>query len=56
MLFVDALRHRLGFNPNSYTQVFAVPVDIVKLNLPDYYQIIARPMDFGYRSDLSKQV
>mmetsp|Transcript_33955 Transcript_33955/g.79381 ORF Transcript_33955/g.79381 Transcript_33955/m.79381 type:complete len:221 (+) Transcript_33955:76-738(+) len=36
----DLLKHKDAW-------VFAVPVDTVKMNLHDYFQIIARPMDFG---------
>ncbi|KAK7373405.1 hypothetical protein VNO80_06812 [Phaseolus coccineus] len=32
---------------HQYGWVFNTPVDVVKLNLPDYFSIIKRPMDFG---------
>lgn len=32
---------------HQYGWVFNTPVDIVKLNIPDYFTIIKRPMDFG---------
>lgn len=32
---------------HQYGWVFNTPVDVVKLNLPDYYSIIKRPMDLG---------
>ncbi|CAJ1784480.1 unnamed protein product [Sphenostylis stenocarpa] len=32
---------------HQYGWVFNTPVDVVKLNLPDYFSIIKRPMDLG---------
>ncbi|XP_073013259.1 transcription factor GTE10-like isoform X2 [Typha latifolia] len=32
---------------HKYGWVFNSPVDVVKLNIPDYYTIIKHPMDFG---------
>ncbi|MCO5593611.1 hypothetical protein L7F22_047626 [Adiantum nelumboides] len=32
---------------HAYAWIFLEPVDPVKLNLPDYYQIIKSPMDLG---------
>ncbi|KAG4927203.1 hypothetical protein JHK85_053689 [Glycine max] len=32
---------------HQYAWVFNTPVDVVKLNLPDYFTIIKRPMDLG---------
>ena len=32
---------------HQYAWVFKTPVDVVKLNLPDYFTIIKRPMDLG---------
>ncbi|XP_022154150.1 transcription factor GTE8-like isoform X2 [Momordica charantia] len=32
---------------HQYAWVFNIPVDVVKLNLPDYYTIIKHPMDLG---------
>ncbi|XP_020218656.1 transcription factor GTE8 [Cajanus cajan] len=32
---------------HQYGWVFNTPVDVVKLNLPDYFTIIKRPMDLG---------
>ncbi|XP_004516284.1 transcription factor GTE8-like isoform X2 [Cicer arietinum] len=32
---------------HQYGWVFNTPVDVVKLNLPDYFTIIKHPMDFG---------
>lgn len=32
---------------HQYAWVFKVPVDVVKLNLPDYFTIIKHPMDLG---------
>ncbi|KAJ4729403.1 Transcription factor like [Melia azedarach] len=31
----------------KYGWVFNTPVDVVKLNIPDYYSVIKHPMDFG---------
>lgn len=32
---------------HQYGYVFNTPVDVVKLNIPDYFTIIKHPMDFG---------
>ncbi|XP_042457710.1 transcription factor GTE9-like [Zingiber officinale] len=32
---------------HQYGWVFNTPVDVVKLNIPDYFQVIERPMDLG---------
>ncbi|XP_020083050.1 transcription factor GTE9-like [Ananas comosus] len=32
---------------HQYGWVFNTPVDVVKLNIPDYYQVIKHPMDLG---------
>lgn len=32
---------------HQYGWVFNTPVDVVKLNIPDYYSVIKHPMDFG---------
>lgn len=32
---------------HQYGWVFNTPVDVVKMNIPDYYTIIKHPMDFG---------
>ncbi|KAG8071339.1 hypothetical protein GUJ93_ZPchr0006g41650 [Zizania palustris] len=31
----------------KYSHIFSAPVDAVKLNIPDYFQIIKNPMDLG---------
>uniref|UniRef100_A0A0D9VHX5 Bromo domain-containing protein n=1 Tax=Leersia perrieri TaxID=77586 RepID=A0A0D9VHX5_9ORYZ len=31
----------------KYSHIFNSPVDVVKLNIPDYFQIIKNPMDLG---------
>ncbi|KAF0929364.1 hypothetical protein E2562_021392 [Oryza meyeriana var. granulata] len=31
----------------KYSHIFNTPVDVVKLNIPDYFQIIKNPMDLG---------
>jgi hypothetical protein len=31
----------------KYSHIFNVPVDLVKLNIPDYFDIIKHPMDLG---------
>ncbi|KAJ6298725.1 hypothetical protein OIU76_019809 [Salix suchowensis] len=36
---------------HQYGWIFNSPVDIVKLNIPDYYTIIKNPMDLGTGSD-----
>ncbi|MQL84035.1 hypothetical protein Taro_016526 [Colocasia esculenta] len=41
----EQLINRLLQHP--YSWVFKEPVDIVKLNIPDYYTIIKHPMDLG---------
>ncbi|KAL0014498.1 hypothetical protein SO802_001567 [Lithocarpus litseifolius] len=41
----EALLKRLMSHQHSW--VFNTPVDAVKLNIPDYYTVIKRPMDFG---------
>nr|XP_029122816.1 transcription factor GTE9 isoform X2 [Elaeis guineensis] len=41
----DALLKRLM--SHQYGWVFNTPVDVVKLNIPDYFQIIKHPMDLG---------
>lgn len=41
----EALLKRLM--QHQYGWVFNEPVDIVKLNIPDYFNIIKHPMDFG---------
>ncbi|XP_008799966.2 transcription factor GTE9-like [Phoenix dactylifera] len=41
----EALLKRLM--AHQYGWVFNTPVDVVKLNLPDYFQIIKHPMDLG---------
>lgn len=40
MLLKRLMNHQLGW-------VFNDPVDVVKLNIPDYFTIIKRPMDLG---------
>jgi Bromodomain/Bromodomain extra-terminal - transcription regulation len=32
---------------HQYAWVFNTPVDVVKLNIPDYFQVIKHPMDLG---------
>ncbi|KAJ4786594.1 Transcription factor GTE8 [Rhynchospora pubera] len=32
---------------HQYAWVFNTPVDVVKLNIPDYFQVIKQPMDLG---------
>jgi serine/threonine protein kinase len=39
-------------NRHEHAWVFAEPVDSVKLNIPDYFTIIKRPMDLGYAIDM----
>ncbi|CAN8266258.1 unnamed protein product [Cochlearia groenlandica] len=41
----DTLLKKLWSHPHSW--VFQAPVDVVKLNLPDYLTVIKHPMDFG---------
>ncbi|KAG2316307.1 hypothetical protein Bca52824_019429 [Brassica carinata] len=41
----DTLLKKLWSHPHSW--VFQAPVDVVKLNLPDYLTIIKHPMDLG---------
>ncbi|CAH8383474.1 unnamed protein product [Eruca vesicaria subsp. sativa] len=41
----DTLLKKLWTHPHSW--VFQAPVDVVKLNLPDYLTIIKHPMDLG---------
>ncbi|KAK4282271.1 hypothetical protein QN277_013668 [Acacia crassicarpa] len=41
----EALLKRLM--SHQYAWVFNIPVDVVKLNLPDYFTIIKHPMDLG---------
>ncbi|KAK7311365.1 hypothetical protein RJT34_09465 [Clitoria ternatea] len=41
----DSLLKRLM--SHQYAWVFRAPVDVVKLNLPDYFSIIKHPMDLG---------
>ncbi|CAH8360910.1 unnamed protein product [Eruca vesicaria subsp. sativa] len=41
----DTLLKKLWSHPHSW--VFQAPVDVVKLNIPDYLTIIKRPMDLG---------
>ena len=43
--FCSPLLNRLLQHP--YAWVFKEPVDAIKLNIPDYYTIIKRPMDLG---------
>ncbi|KAG1363392.1 transcription factor GTE9 [Cocos nucifera] len=41
----EALLKRLMAHQHAW--VFNTPVDVVKLNIPDYFQVIKRPMDLG---------
>ncbi|XP_072971890.1 transcription factor GTE9-like isoform X1 [Typha angustifolia] len=41
----EALLKRLMAHPHAW--VFNTPVDVVKLNIPDYFQVIKHPMDLG---------
>ena len=34
-------------NKHKYAYIFAKPVDPVALNIPDYFDVVKRPMDFG---------
>lgn len=41
---------------NSNAWIFAEPVNVEKLNIPDYYTIVKKPMDFGtIKSKLKEQ-
>jgi len=31
----------------QHAWIFHEPVDIVKLKIPDYFEVVKRPMDFG---------
>ena len=35
---------------HRHAWIFSEPVDPVKLNIPDYLQIIKKPMDLGYNA------
>ncbi|KAM7268406.1 hypothetical protein ACFE04_010572 [Oxalis oulophora] len=41
----DTLLKRLM--SHQYAWIFNIPVDVVKLNIPDYFTVIKRPMDLG---------
>ncbi|KAJ4901024.1 Transcription factor GTE8 [Raphanus sativus] len=41
----DTLLKKIWSHPHSW--IFQAPVDVVKLNIPDYLTIIKRPMDLG---------
>ena len=35
------------FMLHKFGWVFNTPIDIVKLNIPDYFKVIKKPMDLG---------
>jgi hypothetical protein len=36
-----------ALSKHTYAWIFLEPVDPIKLNIPDYLDIIKKPMDFG---------
>ncbi|EDQ92572.1 uncharacterized protein MONBRDRAFT_13985 [Monosiga brevicollis MX1] len=43
----DIIKDLFGKKHQAYAWPFYEPVDIVKLNIPDYYDVIKQPMDLG---------